>query len=115
MTSSTESVPGTIDACRRDGPSRSVAPRVFVSCTSSSIWCNNKAPAKAIFRATGVNRPATPTTIPPGVSETFSVPFDRLKLQGLSLAKITTTATPGNSATDLHPHNNRRTDLLQLR
>lgn len=84
------------------------------------VTVQNRGTAVLINTRVEVSTPAgthtlTATTIPPGVSETFSVPFDRLKLQGLSLAKITTTATPGNSATDLHPHNNRRTDLLQLR
>lgn len=57
----------------------------------------------------------TATTIAPGMSENFSVPFDRLKMADLPYAAITTTAIPGNAAVDLTPENNRRTDVLTLR
>ncbi len=83
------------------------------------VTVQNRGTAALINTRVDVTTPAgthtlTATTIPPGVSETFSVPFDRLKLQGRSMTGITTTATPGNSATDLYPQNNRRTDLLRL-
>ena len=57
----------------------------------------------------------TATTIAPGMSENFSVPFDRLKMADLPYAAITTTAIPGNAAVDLTPENNCRTDVLTLR
>jgi subtilisin family serine protease len=55
------------------------------------------------------------TTIAPGASETFSLPFDRQRFAGNSAVEVMSTIALGNSAVDASPANNRRTDTLQLR
>jgi hypothetical protein len=55
------------------------------------------------------------TTIAPGASETFSLPFDSQRFAGSRAVEVMSTITPGNSAVDASPANNRRTDTLRLR
>lgn len=55
------------------------------------------------------------TTIAPGASETFSLPFDRQRFSGSSAVEVMSTITPGNSAVDISPANNQRTDILRLK
>ena len=55
------------------------------------------------------------TTIAPGASESFSLPFDRQRFDGNSAVEVMSTITPGNSAVDVSPANNRRTDIVRLR
>jgi len=54
------------------------------------------------------------TTIAPGASETFSLPFDSQRFQGNTAVEVMSTITPGNSAVDITPSNNRRTDIVRL-
>jgi subtilisin family serine protease len=55
------------------------------------------------------------TTIAPGASETFSLPFDSQRFQGNTAVEVMSTITPGNSAVDITPSNNRRTDIVRLK
>lgn len=58
---------------------------------------------------------AIATTIAPGASETFSLPFDSQRFADSRAVEVMSTITLGNSAVDASPANNRRMDTLRLR
>jgi len=104
------SIPGLSDAaitCQRIVPAAQSGGRDEVQVTvqnrGTAILINTLIEISTPGGTTGFNA----TSIAPGAIQTFSAPFDRFSLTKGTPAQISSTVTPGNSATDRTPENNR--------